>query len=304
MSQRAVCVACLGAFLGVAWVVVPVARGTGTLAAAAESQNARVVRDITYATVGGKELQLDLHMPAGVDHPPLLVWVHGGAWREGARTSVRPEFARNGIATASVSYRLSTEARFPAMAHDIKAAIRFLRARASTYGYRADRIAIAGDSAGAHLAALVGVSNDVAALEGTVGEHRGEPSDIQAIVDYYGASNLSTILLQSTPVGLNVRVPALDLLLGGQPDVVPDLAKLASVVTHVDPQDPPLLIFHGDQDPQMPINQSHELHGVYKVRKLDVDMVVVHGAAHGGAVFYAGEHLERALAFLRRTLGR
>jgi len=304
MSQRVAGLVCVAALLSAVSVAGAVARGAWGVAAAAAPQTPRVVRDITYARVGGKMLQLDLHMPGGVDNPPLLVWVHGGAWREGSRTSVRPEFARNGIATASVSYRLSTEARFPAMAHDIKAAIRFLRARASMYGYRADRIAIAGDSAGAHLAALVGVSNGVAALEGTVGDHLGESSDIQAIVDYYGASNLSTILQQSTPFGLNVRVPALDLLLGGQPDTVPDLAKLASVVTHVDAQDPPLLIFHGDQDPQMPINQSHELHGAYKGRKLDVDMVVVHGAAHGGAVFYAGEHLERALGFLRRTLGR
>lgn len=263
----------------------------------------REIRDITYATVDGKVLQLDLYLPAGVNNPPLLVWIHGGAWRQGSRTSVRREFVNNGFATAAVSYRLSTEARFPAMAHDIKAAIRFLRARAGTYGYRTDRIAIAGDSAGAHLAALVGVSNGVTALEGTVGDHRDQSSSIQAIVDYYGASDLTTILSQSTPFGLDVRVPALDLLLGGQPATVPDLAKLASVVTHVDASDPPLLIFHGDRDPQMPINQSHELHGAYKALGLDVDFVVLHGSAHGGNEFYDGAHLDRALAFLRRTIG-
>jgi dipeptidyl aminopeptidase/acylaminoacyl peptidase len=100
-----------------------------------------------------------------------------------------------------------------------------------------------------------------------------------------------------------VRVPALQLLLGGQPDEVPELARLASVTSHVDAGDPPLLIFHGDQDPQMPINQSHELHGLYKARKLDGEMVVVHGAVHGGDVFYSGDHLGRALAFLTRTIG-
>ncbi|MCC7044230.1 MAG: alpha/beta hydrolase [Acidobacteria bacterium] len=274
------------------WLAMPDAR-----------QEARVIRGITYATVGERALQLDLHMPAGVANPPLLVWVHGGAWRQGSRASVRTEFARNGFATASVSYRLSTEARFPAMIHDIKAAIRFLRARAGDYGYRAGRIAISGDSAGAHLAALVGVSNGVAALEGSLGAHRDRPSDVQAIVAYYPATNLTSILRQSTPFGLNVRVPALQLLLGGQPDEVPELARLASVTTHVDAGDPPLLIFHGDQDPQMPINQSHELHGLYKALKLDGEMVVVHGAVHGGDVFYNGDHLERTLAFLTRTIG-
>lgn len=279
-----------------------------TLAASAcvvetTSLQPREIRDITYATVDGKALQLDLYLPAGVNAPPLLVWIHGGAWRQGSRTSVRREFVDNGFATAAVSYRLSTEARFPAMVHDIKAAVRFLRARAADYGYRADRIAIAGDSAGAHLAALVGVSNGVTALEGTVGDHLDQSSNTQTIVDYYGASNLTTILAQSTPFGLDVRVPALDLLLGAQPDKVPDLARLASVVTHVDASDPPLLIFHGDRDPQMPINQSHELHGAYTALGLDVDFVVLHGAAHGGNEFYSGAHLDRALAFLRRTTG-
>jgi acetyl esterase/lipase len=279
------------AFVSV-WLAVPHAR-----------QEARVVRDITYATAGERALQLDLHMPAGVTNPPLLVWVHGGAWRQGSRTGLRTEFVRHGFATASVGYRLSPEARFPAMVHDIKAAVRFLRARAGDYGYRADRIAISGDSAGAHLAALVGVSNGVAELEGTLGAHRDRSSDIQAIVAYYPATNLTSILRQSTPFGLDVRVPALQLLLGGQPDDVPELARLASVTSHVDAGDPPLLIFHGDQDPQMPINQSHELHGLYKALKLDGEMVVVHGARHGGDEFYSGANLDRALAFLTRTIG-
>jgi acetyl esterase/lipase len=273
-----------------------------TLTVAAQPQ-VRVVRDIAYATVGERVLQLDLHMPDGVSNPSLLVWVHGGAWRQGSRASVRPEFAQNGFATASVGYRLSPEARFPAMIHDIKAAIRFLRARAGDYGYRADRIAIAGDSAGAHLAALVGVSNGVAELEGTIGAHRDRSSAIQAILAYYPATNLTTILGQSTPFGLGVRVPALQLLLGDQPDRVPDLARLASATSHVDASDPPLLLFHGDEDPQMPIAQSHELHAGYRALGLDAEMIVVGGAAHGGDVFYRGGHLERAVAFLRRTVG-
>lgn len=282
--------------------VIGLACASLTLSAATQPQS-RVVRDVTYATVGERALQLDLHMPEGVLNPPLLVWVHGGAWRQGSRTSVRTEFVRHGFATASVGYRLSNEARFPAMIHDIKAAIRFLRARAADYGYRADRVAISGDSAGAHLAALVGVSNDLPELEGTLGAYRDRSSDIQAIVAYYPATNLTSILRQSTPFGLNVRVPALQLLLGDQPDRVPALATQASVTTHVGASDPPLLIFHGDQDPQMPINQSHELHGLYKARQLESEMVVVHGGVHGGDMFYSGANLDRALAFLRRTIG-
>lgn len=283
-------------------VVGAVVAGLVVVAPQAARQG-REIRDITYATVDGRALQLDLYMPEGVSNPPLLVWVHGGAWRQGSRTSARREFVAHGIATASIGYRLSTEARFPAQVHDIKAGIRFLRARASEYGYRADRIAIAGDSAGAHLAALVGVSGGSRDLEGSLGSHLDQSSRVQAIVDYYGATDLTTILEQSTPFGLGVRQPALELLLGALPDTVPGLARLASPVMHVDAGDPPLLVFHGDRDPQMPINQSHQLDGAYEAAGLDVAMVAVHGAAHGGNVFYSGANLERALAFLHRHLG-
>ncbi len=205
---------------------------------------------------------------------------------------------------ASLDFRQSGEARFPANVHDIKAAIRFLRAKASQYGYRSDRIAIAGSSSGGHLAVLVGVSNGQKELEGTVGAFLNQSSDVAAIVDYFGASNLTTILAQSTPHGLSVRRPALELLLGALPDAEPSLARLASPVTHVDRSDPPLLIFHGDQDPQMPINQSHELQGAYEKAGLDVSFDVVHGAAHGGDAFFSPDRAARALAFLRRTIER
>jgi len=263
--------------------------------------------EVVYAIVGDagarKDLRLDLYLPAGKVRPPLVVWVHGGAWRSGSKAQPPMAFVENGFAMASLDFRLSTEARFPAAIHDIKAAVRFLRAKASEFGYRSDRIAIAGSSSGGHLAALVGVTNGHKELEGTLGGYLNESSDIAAIVDYFGASDLLTIVAQSTPHGVSVRVPALDLLFGAQPDAVKPLAELASPVFHVDKRDPPLLLIHGDQDPQMPINQSHELQGAYEKLGLDVTFDVVHGGAHGGNLFWAPEHLNRALAFLRRTIG-
>jgi dipeptidyl aminopeptidase/acylaminoacyl peptidase len=129
-------------------------------------------------------------------------------------------------------------------------------------------------------------------------------SDVQAIVSLYGASNLTSILSQSSPHGLSVRVPALDLLLGGQPDAQPALAKLASPVFHVDASDPPLLMFHGAQDDQMPIQQSRELEAAYQNAGLPVQLEVVPGAGHGGAVFADAAHLERIDQFLRAWLLR
>lgn len=274
------------------------------LSSFATAQAGREVKDVVYATVDGKALGLDLYLPAGTRNPALLVWVHGGGWSAGTKVQYPKELVEKGFAVASLDFRQATEARFPANVHDIKAAIRFLRARGADYGYRTDRIAIGGASSGAHLAALVGVTNGNQALEGTVGEHPGQSSAVQAIVSYFGASNLTTILAQSTPFGLNVRRPALERLLGALPEYSRELAVLASPVSHVDRSDPPLLLFHGDQDPQMPINQSHELQGAYEKLGLDVDFDVLHGAAHGGDAFFAGEPLERALKFLRRTLGR
>lgn len=261
-------------------------------------------RDLVYAKVDGKELKLDLYIPEKPIADGLLVWVHGGAWRSGTKDGVPRVFPENGIPTASIEFRQSTEARFPAQVHDIKAAIRFLRAKASAYGCDAGRIVIAGSSSGGHLAAMVGVTNGQAELEGKVGEYLKESSDVQGILDYFGASNLNTILQQSTPFGLNVRKPALELLLGSLPEQNTTLATLASPVGHVDKNDPPLLIFHGDQDPQMPINQSHELTGAYKKENSNVQFDVVYGAAHGGDAFYTGERLKLALDFVVSVLGK
>jgi acetyl esterase/lipase len=267
------------------------------------AQESREHTDVIYATVDGKKLGLDLHLPPGVANPALVVWVHGGAWNAGSKAQYPKELVASGFALASVDFRQTSEAPFPANVHDIKAAIRFLRAKAAQYGYRSERIAVAGASSGGHLAALVGVTNGHADLEGKVGDQPGASSSVQAVVSYFGASNLTTILAQSTPFGLNVRKPALERLLGALPENAPELAKLASPVFHVDRNDPPLLLLHGDQDPQMPINQSHELQGAYEKLGLAVEFDVLHGVAHGGDAFFSAEHLQRAVEFLRRTLG-
>ena len=201
-----------------------------------------------------------------------------------------------------MDYRLTTTAKFPALIHDCKGAIRWLRAHAPEYGYNSELIGIAGNSAGGHMVALIGTSNGNKKLEGNVGGNKSQSSHVQAIVSYYGASNLTTILGQSTPHGLSVRVPALKLLLGDTPDKTEALAKLASPIFHVDKNDPPLLLLHGDQDPQMPINQAHELHATYKAQKLDVHFEVIHGGAHGGKAFYDPERNALVKKFFDRTL--
>lgn len=265
----------------------------------------RTIKDVAFAEVDGRPLRLDLYLPKNPKGAPLVVWVHGGAWRRGSRQNppLAP-LAEHGFAVASIDYRLSPVATFPAQAHDINAAIRFLRARAKKYGYDAKRIGIAGSSAGGHLAALVGVTNGHKDLEGNVGGHGGASSDVHAIVDYYGPTNFHTILEQSTPHGLSVRVPALKLLLGGGPEEKRELAALASPVTHVDPKDPPLLIVHGDKDPQVPIEQSRELQEAYRKHGLPVTFEVIPGGEHGGKAFFDEARLKLVRTFLERHLRR
>jgi acetyl esterase/lipase len=265
---------------------------------------ARDIPNLTYARLADRELQLDLHLPANVAHPPLVVYLHGGAWTTGSKDQYPAFLVQQGFAVASLDFRSTNDAPFPANVHDIKAGIRFLRARAADYGCRVDRIAVAGASSGGHLAALVGVTNGNGELEGSEGEYPGQSSAVQAIVSWFGASNLTTILAQSTPGGLDVRIPALRRLFGGSPEQKPELARLASPVFHVDGKDPPLLLLHGDQDAQMPINQMHELDGAYARAGLKARTLVLHGVGHDGGPFFQGAPADSVVAFLHEALGR
>ena len=262
----------------------------------------KILKDIKYATTPEKQLFLDLYMPTNATKPALMVWIHGGAWSGGSKENPPTEFIEHGFALASINYRLSGEAKFPAQIHDIKAAIRFLRANAQKYGFDADKIILWGSSAGGHLAVLAGVTNGNADLEGNLGENLQTSSKVQAILDYYGPTNLTTILKQSTPHGLNVRTPALELLFGKPVKDISAELNLASPVFHIDKNDPPLFICHGDQDIQVPINQSIELYGKYKQAGLKVEMEFIYGAAHGGKEYTNPVLIEQVLKFLKNSL--
>lgn len=262
-------------------------------------------KDIEYASVEGHSLRLDFYQTQKEElNSPLVVWIHGGAWRSGSKASVPVKhWLDHGFKIASVDYRLSGQARFPAQVHDIKAAIRFLRRHADSFQFDPARIIVAGASAGGHLAALVGVSNGLDELEGRVGKDLQQSSSVCAAVSFYGASNLNSILGQSTAHGLSVRVPALQLLLGGQPDQVPEASRLASPITHVDEMDPPLWLIHGDADPQMPIEQSTELEKMYRKNKLIVRYDIIVGAVHGGPEFYTDQRLADLAAEIHDQIG-
>jgi acetyl esterase/lipase len=144
------------------------------------SKNVTAHRDLVYATIGEKDILLDLYIPKNTTvKPPLLVWIHGGGWQSGSKDSC-PLYreTQRGYAVASLNYRLSHEAMFPAQIHDCKGAIRWLRANAEKFGYNSERIGVAGSSAGGQLVALLGTSGGVKELEGNVGGNLGQSSSV------------------------------------------------------------------------------------------------------------------------------
>ena len=254
--------------------------------------------DIEFARPGGIPLLLDILVPADVEKPPLVLFIHGGGWRQGDRKKNKLDWLpAHGFAVACIEYRLSQEAVFPAQIHDCHTALRWLQAHVGDYGYDTSRVIVAGASAGGHLAALMGVGAGVAELQGAV------PSSlpkIHGILDYYGATDLiARAALQpkecEQPEGKVYR------LLGGKVSENTDLARLASPVTHVTPDDPPLLILHGERDDTVPVSQSELLRDRYQAANLEVQLHIKPGVGHGWTKSDAQER-ELVLTTLRRWL--
>jgi len=258
-----------------------------------------IIKNIVYAEDGSKQLLLDIYKPTQQKEPNLIVWIHGGAWHSGSKENPPLGLLPYGYALASIDFHASTEKPFPANVQDIKAAIRFLRANAKKYGYKADKIIIWGSSSGGHLAALVATTNNNLTLEGNLGNYPEISSSVQACLNFYGPTNLLTILNQSTPHGLNVRLPALAILLGKPLEQVTDLVKLASPVFQADATDPPIFICHGEQDNQVPINQSIELWSIYKNLNLKIQIEFVPNVGHADPIYYKKEMMKKVSEFLK-----
>ncbi|OAI47511.1 hypothetical protein AYO44_09365 [Planctomycetaceae bacterium SCGC AG-212-F19] len=236
-----------------------------------------LVRDLEYGKGGDRALKLHILRPksAPKEAMPVLVWIHGGGWQAGNKDSgirLLTRFAERGYFCASIEYRFSQEAVFPAQIEDCKCAIRFLRARAKEYNLDPDRIGVWGASAGGHLVALLGTSANVKELEGKGGwpEHS---SRVQAVCDYCGPADFLKWADKSHPAVVK--------LFGGPVSEKKDLAAKASPVTHISKDLPPILIVHGDEDKIVPLDQSESLLAVLKKAGADATLHVVKGGGHG-----------------------
>lgn len=252
-------------------------------------------------TVRPRPLRLDLYTPAGTPPFPTIVWVHGGGWQSGDKSLAPGHAARRqrerGYAVASIEYRLSGEAVFPAQIHDCKAAVRWLRANAGSYGLDTGRFAAWGSSAGGHLVALLGTSAGVASLEDPAQGHASESSVVQAVVDWYGPTQF---LLQ--PAGHHAADSPESRLLGCDIDTCPERVEWASPLTYVDPGDPPFLIQHGTRDGTVDPGQSALLEAALRAAGVPVRLVWLEAAGHGGPEFSTPANLTLIQEFLDARL--
>ncbi|MEO6314087.1 MAG: alpha/beta hydrolase [Chitinophagaceae bacterium] len=247
--------------------------------------------NIRYANDTSRFHLLDIYVPANTVKPlPLVIWIHGGAWMlndkyadMGYMVNTVKGFLDSGYALASIDYRYSTVAPFPAQIQDCNQAVQFLYDNAGKYMLDKNKIALIGFSAGGHLASLLGVSsnNNISSFY-PAGK---KPSfKISTVLDFYGPSDF--IILGAAPdTAMNNERNPMSLLLGAMPLYRPDLAKIASPVTYVDKNDPPFLIVQGEKDESVPYTQSVLLQSWLKLAGVKNELIIVPGAPHYGPMF-------------------
>ncbi len=266
--------------------------------------------DIAY--LGNSDAQkMDLYLPKASERPyPLIVVIHGGAFRFGDKDSwdgVAPLHGlARGYAVASVNYRLSAEALFPANVLDVRAAIRFLRANAARFGLDAGRFCVWGPSAGGYLSAMAGVA---ASADAFVHEEGDTPVScaVQAAVDWFGPIDFDKMdgqfAARHAPGDIhNAPDSPESLLLGDDITHRPDLVARANPETYITPDAPPFLIQHGSDDLILPFEQSVHFADCLRKANVPVELDILPGAGHGGPQFDAQENVARVFAFLDRHL--
>jgi acetyl esterase/lipase len=278
------------------------------------SKGQTIWQNVAYATpMGFRPLMIDLTLPEGAGDFPLVVFIHGGGWLSGHLTVSSPIYRKldhhekllaAGFAVARISYRFSSEGAFPMQLHDCKSAIRFLRNRASTFRISPHRIAAMGDSAGGHLASLLGLTNNKADLEGQVGDIRGS-SDVQAVVNWFGPADLLTMEAQSIGRELgskDAHGSAESRLIGATLQDHKTLAKAASPLNYVSSAAPPFLIQHGTADRLVAYAQSQVLADKLKAAGCDVTLSAIKGADHCFWGVDGAGIVEEVISFLKRVL--
>jgi len=245
-------------------------------------RGATAYRDIAYVTNGHPLQKLDLYLPRADSRVPVILFVHGGGFSRGDKQDQDPApFLSDGYAFATINYRLSGDAIFPAQIEDCKAAVRWLRANAATYKLDPDRIGAWGTSAGGHLVTMLGTTGDTRMFD--VGENLDSSSHVQAVADWFGPTDFLQMDAHRLPNGMShdgTGSPE-SRLIGGPIQRNKEKVARANPITYITPVDPPFLIAHGDQDRLVPIHQSQLLEAALKAAGVPVTFITVKGAGHG-----------------------
>jgi acetyl esterase/lipase len=279
---------------------------------------------LTYATyVDGngqtQPLQLDLMLPSGAAAPlPLVIWIHGGGWSSGSRTPIPNGpvgLCSRGYAVASIDYRLYPAYAWPTQIQDAKGAVRWLRANAATYGLDPDRFGAWGESAGGHLAAMLGttggvgnsvtIGNVTVDLEGTVGGNvgaAGVSSRVQAVADWFGATDFLQMRFYPTTVNHDASTSDESHLVGGPIQTRPEQVASADPITFISADDPPFLVMHGTVDDLIPFNQSELLVEALRAASVPVTFTPVQGVGHGGSGWETSANYQPVYDFFDASL--
>lgn len=264
---------------------------------AAESQ----IETHEYASPGGIPLTLDLYRPAdSTPTSPVIVFVHGGGWKNGDKTVGRKKagwLTEHGFAVASIDFRQTDVAGWPAQINDCYGAVRWLRENGKQLGLDTEHIGAAGTSSGGHLVALMGTR--------AYPENESTTSRIQAVLDWFGPADLLTMPPNNVGNGRSAEDVANSngaLLLRATVREVPELAKDASALYQASADDAAFLIMHGDADPGVPVDQSERLHAALVAAGADSELVILPGAGHGGKAFETSDARATVVEFFNQHL--
>jgi len=253
-------------------------------------ENIRLTADIPYAATDNPRQMLDLLLPRepGQEPLPVIVFIHGGAWRggskEGGRSNVARAVASGNYAGVSINYRLSGESKWPTQIHDCQAAIRWIKSNAEKYNLNPDRIGIWGSSAGGHLVAMLGTSAGVTALDGRLGRTPDLSCAVTCVVDFFGPTDFTTMdrdAIEGSVMQHSAPDSPESLLMGYQVTTNPEGVATASPITYISKDDPPFLIVHGTRDPVVPYAQSVTFHKALQTAGVSSTLLTVSDGGHG-----------------------
>ncbi|MCI5144717.1 MAG: alpha/beta hydrolase [Candidatus Electrothrix sp. AR3] len=268
--------------------------------------------DIAYANFSTTQ-QFDLYLPAGTGPFPVLLNIHGGGFKIGDKGMLSQPLAKAGLnagyAIASMNYRLSEEATFPAALVDAKAAVIFLRANAKKYKLNPNKIAVFGQSAGGYLAAMLGTTGEVRGFAPPWLDYPTVSSRVQAVISWYGPNDLGLLDIQAEAQGCSASKQVHNapdsfesLYLGAPVSTVPELVQKANPITYLSQDDPPFLIQSGDQDCIVPIENSKMLADALQAAGMEVQYDLLQKVGHGDgwftAIFEHEDNIQTLLYFL------